>query len=174
MTILFKISRRISHSKQLAKASIAFAIGISTMATVSHAATFSVNGTDWDITTFPGSFENNEALLVSQVWYGNEALAQDFANAVGLSLGVLTANSNLGPLFAFDDPSGPLLSAASVRVSTLIAGSFGVVETSVSAEYAIATVVPPVSTVPLPAGGLLLVSGLAGIAGLRRRKKRIV
>lgn len=33
---------------------------------------------------------------------------------------------------------------------------------------------PPVSAVPLPAGGLLLLSGLAGIAGLKRRKKRDV
>ncbi len=31
----------------------------------------------------------------------------------------------------------------------------------------------PLSAVPLPAGGLLLLSGLAGIAGLKRRKKHI-
>lgn len=30
----------------------------------------------------------------------------------------------------------------------------------------------PISPVPLPAGGLLLLSGLAGVAGLKRRKKR--
>ncbi|MEP2473383.1 MAG: VPLPA-CTERM sorting domain-containing protein [Paracoccaceae bacterium] len=31
-----------------------------------------------------------------------------------------------------------------------------------------------VSAVPLPAGGLLLLSGLAGVAGLARKKKRAV
>ena len=33
--------------------------------------------------------------------------------------------------------------------------------------------VPPVPAVPLPAGGLLLLTGLAGVAGLKRRKKHI-
>jgi hypothetical protein len=32
--------------------------------------------------------------------------------------------------------------------------------------------ITPISPVPLPAGGLLLLSGLAGVAALKRRKKR--
>ena len=32
-------------------------------------------------------------------------------------------------------------------------------------------VIPPVSAVPLPAGGLLLISGMAGLAALRRRRQ---
>lgn len=31
---------------------------------------------------------------------------------------------------------------------------------------------PPAPTIPLPAGGLLLLTGIAGVAGLKRRKKR--
>ncbi len=39
-------------------------------------------------------------------------------------------------------------------------------------EFYVSTVTAEVSPVPLPAGGLLLLSGLAGVAALKRRKKR--
>ncbi|MDA8586719.1 VPLPA-CTERM sorting domain-containing protein [Rhodobacteraceae bacterium] len=48
-----------------------------------------------------------------------------------------------------------------------------VVSSAAAARLGVGTfTISPVSAVPLPAGGLLLLSGLGGVAALKRRKKR--
>ncbi|WP_298976136.1 VPLPA-CTERM sorting domain-containing protein [uncultured Roseobacter sp.] len=55
---------------------------------------------------------------------------------------------------------------------TFLTSSFGLVgEGTLDLELTIAA--DEISAVPLPAGGVLLLSGLAGVAALRRRKKSI-
>ena len=63
-----------------------------------QAATFNVNGTDYDITTVTGSFNTLQTQLQSQLWWGNTQSASEFANLVGITLG--TPNG-YGPWFAF-------------------------------------------------------------------------
>jgi hypothetical protein len=66
-----------------------------------------VNGLDYDVTTFTGSYNDNEAKFnVGEMpWWGNESLASLFAGAVGSSLGApngLHATlRSWGPKFSF-------------------------------------------------------------------------
>jgi hypothetical protein len=71
-----------------------------------------VNSQQWDVTTFTGSYNNNTALIQSQVWWNNFDLAGQFATAVFTNLG--TPNSipsgstagPAGPFFAFTEANG--------------------------------------------------------------------
>lgn len=142
-------------------------------ATASTATTFTVGGDDFDVTTITGTFADNRELLEGQVWFGSTDLAALFVSAVGFDLGLFSNPAFLptatGPLFAtsfggtFD----------TVRFSFTETGQDVTITglgDDVVATFAIAQ--PTISAVPLPAGGLLLLSGLAGVAGLKRRKKR--
>lgn len=143
-------------------------------ATTALATTVTVGGTDYDISTIKGSFTDNQTLLESQPWAGDSPLAVQFVFAVGDSFGLPNDDgfgSFLGPYFAveiFDpDPSFDPL----VRVNLIDnGGSANTRFAGLDADfvYAVAT---EVAAVPLPAGGVLLLSGLAGAAALKRRKK---
>lgn len=76
--------------------------------------------------------------------------------------------STLSTFDLFDDDHAPGVEEASGSLDFLEVYS-GVLS---AAEVAAYTPPATVSPVPLPAGGLLLLTGLAGVAGLKRRKKR--
>lgn len=158
-------------SKSIAKTSMAFAIGISAMASAAHAVVVDYGGTDYEVTSFTGSsYTSNQSLLESQIWFGDTGIADHFANAVNTQLG-LNAISVYGPYFAyasFIGPNGPGFRERSwdIRISAVNGESQSASNTSW--VFATATAVSPV---PLPAGGVLLLTGLAGMAALRRRKK---
>ncbi len=163
-----------SLSKSIAKTSMALAIGVSVMATASHAATFTVNGDDFDVTTITGPFDANQGFLESQIWWGDSTLAMAFADVVGLAFGTPNFGVPYGPLFAFDTFDINLTAIDGVdtyavyvpsTVELFNVGAFA----NQPLTYAVAT---PLSAVPLPASGLLLLSGLAGVAALKHRKKR--
>ena len=79
------------------------ALSLTLISTSAQAAVFNVNGTDYDMTTIDGSYNELFSQLSNQVWFNDENLAQDFAATVQLSLGDPYPNSDgsfLGILFA--------------------------------------------------------------------------
>jgi hypothetical protein len=156
--------------KSLVTAACLFVVSAST----TLAATYTVGGSNYDVTTFEGSFENNQTLLEGQVWFNNFGLANDFVDAIGDTLGLLNSRLGAGPVFAFstysfggfDNVEGRAFSQNHPFQRRSVTGTIGS-----NFVFAVATLAPP-SPVPSPAGGLLLLSGLAGVAGLKRRKKR--
>jgi hypothetical protein len=132
----------------------------------------------WDVTTLFGTISESEATLESQTWYNNPERAGLFAAAVGPALGYPNDFSD-SPYFLYEliDVAYQSFSyvrtcnmllftelpACEVATRRLFAGSTGPV------TFATAT---RVSAVPLPAGGILLLTGLAAAMtfGKRRRK----
>jgi hypothetical protein len=140
-------------------------------ATSSFAATFTVGGDEFDITTIFRSFNDNQALLEAQIWWGGAIIASDFASVVGDLFGPIDPSFN-GPHFAISEE--PLLVFGELVVKVVVFNGLGEVEqsnrvTTNNRTYAVAS---PISAVPLPTGGLLLLSGVAGFAGLKRRSSR--
>ncbi len=66
--------------------SIAFA-GIIIAPTEAKAVTITLDGTDYEVTTILTSFDDNETLLESQPWWGNDTFAESAAEQVGLNFG---------------------------------------------------------------------------------------
>ena len=99
-------SRR--HWLSLAKPALLTAMAVGALAAgQAQAIIVNVNGLDYDVTTFTGSYNDNEAKFnVGEMpWWGNESLASLFAGAVGSSLGApngLHATlRSWGPKFSF-------------------------------------------------------------------------
>ena len=81
-------------------ATASIAVGTATFITPeASAVTISLNGTDYEITTIEGSFNENQALLESQIWFNDGQLAINAANQVRDQLGFLPTN-NISPIFA--------------------------------------------------------------------------
>lgn len=124
-------------------------------------------------------------VTTSQVWWGDPDLAFDFADAIKDSLGYVNSPNVFpndstgsvvfinGPIFLYGYGSRSLVGAVWTDPSRINQGSTptGVTNTFISennrAVFATATEVSPV---PIPAGGLLLLTALGGIAALRRSK----
>ena len=60
---------------------------VSFIAPEASAVTVSFDGTDYEITTITGTFEDNQATLESQPWWGNATLAEGLAGELGLAAG---------------------------------------------------------------------------------------
>ena len=133
-----------------------------------EAVTVTVGDTDWDVTTIEGSSLDNLALLKSQEWWGDFALAGLFGNAVDDSLGYPneTVGETSGPIFAYQADS----LSVSGRTKFLRTGFIGTAVLSRSESYVFA-VADRASVVPLPAGLPLLFTGIGGLVlfGARRR-----
>lgn len=146
------------------KALAAAACMTAAMATTGFASTFTVLGIDYDVSVIEGSFADNTSILEDQVWFGNIGLARSFSLAITDQLGGF---NNFGPLFAHST-DGSLVEVEAWDLAGSFSSGF-LVDFSRVETYAIAT---PISAVPLPAGGLLLLSGLAFVAGVKRRKTK--
>lgn len=156
------------------------ALGLSAAASTAATVRVDVGGQSWDVTTLEGYFSDYQGTLERQTWWGQESLAEAFAAAIGPDLGLFLGYAQRGPYFAWanvpiqrgEDPRIlPLVSSKSfnsiafpTRVDSMIFVRSGL-ET-----YAVATAVPAV--VPLPAGWLLLLSGLAAVVAVLKRPGR--
>ena len=96
------------HWLSLAKPALGVALAMGAVsAGEAQAVVVNVEGKDWDVTTFTGSYNDNESRFnVGEMpWWGNESLASLFADAVGSSLGApngLHATlRSWGPKFSF-------------------------------------------------------------------------
>lgn len=143
------------------------AVIMSTVVPQAQAVPITVGGTDYEVTTIFDTFDNQSALLQSQVWWGDTVAAQLFAEAVFDDLG--RSNGIFGPLFAYEQIRTGLTSAYTIDffgpppITTARDNIFG---TTAIQGYAVATVN---GTVPEPSTIALLAAGLFGIGFARRR-----
>ena len=101
-------SNPLRHWLSLAKPALGVTLAMAAL-TAGQAQAFVVNveGKDWDVTTFTGSYNENESRfnIGEMPWWGNESLASLFASAVGSALGApngLHATlRSWGPKFSF-------------------------------------------------------------------------
>jgi len=135
-----------------------------------EAARFTVGGQQYDITTEFGTFSSLQTTLESQVWWGNQALAIEFADVVNTGLGLPNATgasggNDLGPIFAYDPIFGGVWSTQLGGFAG--PGVHGTITPGVT--YAVATLVEPES-VPEPM--TLLGLGAVGLVGAGSALKR--
>lgn len=146
------------------------AVGLSAAAASAASLRVNVDGSVWDVSTASGTFETLSGTLSSQEWWGSSAKADAFADAVFAAIAT-TGQTNF-PEYAFayrTSGSQPPFADWVIPCSTLIiCDETGPVD-GIQRSWAVGS---KVSAVPLPASVSLLLLGLAGFAGLGRRKKR--
>lgn len=175
-------------SKTIAKSSMALAIGVSLMTTASNAAPVNwslVDVATTDGTTFTGSFTFDAVtgaysdlaiassmgdtfnLLGNNVPHGFDVFTAvgGTEGAAFLQLGFETALTDAGGSVSLFGGIAKTF-AATCDAGGTPGGTFCPLKDQILGESG--SVVA--SAVPLPAGGLLLLSGLAGVAGIKRRK----
>ena len=131
------------------------------MPNLAGAVTITVNNVVWDITSLTTSYDANQDILDAQFWFGNRNLAREFAQAYIDQVPDGTASVNflhtVGS-FAVAFIANPNFTDLASRVD----------RPNLRRNYAIGR---PLSPIPLPGAFVLLGAGLAGLAGLGRRKR---
>jgi hypothetical protein len=133
-----------------------------------HAGTFTVGGSQYDITTVTGTFLTFESLLSNTAkapWWGRRDLAEEFASVVGDDLG-FPNDAFFGPYFAFGEDDlfgGSVFSMVHVNAPNNL-------QFTGHGQNAERTWAVVVSATPVPSPALL--PGLCGfgIAVYRKRK----
>jgi hypothetical protein len=136
-----------------------------------NAATVTVDGADYDVSTVTGTYTDLSTTLQAQIWWDNQSLADTFAMQLGAQLG--TPNPQIlgyfsGPLFAYGTFGTELAEATSYSVDfddALL--SFP----GQNWEQTWATAVS-VSQVPIPAAGWLFMSAVLGLVGKKRFSRK--
>lgn len=116
-----------------------------------HAYTASVNGTNYDFSTFTGTWAGYTSMYGNPAWWSSETLALNFADALGDEFG-LPNFSELGPLFVY--AAGSNLSFAQYAAYAPPAQSFNFLSASDEWTFAVATEVTP-TPVPEIDGSML-------------------
>lgn len=156
--------------------------------TAALAVPVTVDGQAYNISIIPGDTPNIDDILKSQIWFEDSwhdgSIAFEFAQALKFDAfrgGI--SPYYYGPLFVFDiygvDYGGSLGPGNEYIFyyyqSSDPAGLGGLATASLTFRsegwnFAIAT--PSTTTIPIPAGGLLLLSGIAGATSISRRKRK--
>jgi hypothetical protein len=164
-------SSRVGQRFQVALGAAAALAAISLSPGSAQAYVVTVNGVQYDVTTFTGSYDANTSKFALppapgvMPWWGSGSLAQQFATAVGNGLG--TPNGQEGPLFGFvrQGPGNAFISYYSNH------SSFGTIVTftGISDSATWAQVAPAA-----PAPGPLPLLGAGATFGFSRQlRKRI-
>ncbi len=158
-----------------------------------HALLIIVDDVSYDLNTVQGSFTENQALLESQAWWGNETLARSLTAVVGDGFGLLYEpfpGLRFGPFFAYgifpqahgmfsqDESQDWLHANMHVETSQFI-GVGTLSSTALDApsfigspfQWVVETVSGSVS-VTEPSSLALLGLGLAGVGFSRKKKRR--
>lgn len=144
------------------------ALGLSTAMSSAATVQVEVEGAKWDVSAQSGLFSDLSTTLSAQPWWENDR-ADDFASKVGAAFGVLNFDGLgglVGPLFAVSQNGTGFVAFASRLSGGPVVDPY---EGNVPWAFAVATLAPAV--VPLPAGGLLLLTGLAAAAAVGKRRK---
>ena len=138
---------------------------------------FNVNGTDYDVSSTTMSYDDLLATytLSAFPWFGDEALAKQFAEAATFELGDQYVSFNLansiyvGALFPHAVPSAGQVTAGYYNLDDSIAGSGNVDATSPNLLWAY--VVPQAAAVPGPLPLLGIGAAFSASRQIRRRIK---
>ena len=141
---------------------------------MSGAATITVSGQDYEITTVTGFYHNYIDTLDEQIWWGNPSLAQEFASTLGTSMGTLNGGVShpYGPAFGYSITEGPgadYMNAYAYKEGYKAGARDVNAAAGIYWTYGVAT--PVVSPVPLPAAAWLFGSALLGLTGYSKRKR---
>lgn len=107
---------------------------------MANAYTASVNGTNYNFSTFTGTWEGYTSEYGSPAWWDSESLALNFADALGDEFG-LPNFSELGPLFVYS--VGSNLSFAQYSFYNPPAKTFNFLSASEEYTFALATEIAP-------------------------------
>lgn len=156
----------IKHSN-LSKLFLSFILMINL--NTAQAYTASVDGTNYNFSTFTGTWAGYTSEYGNPAWWGSEKLALSFADSLGGAFG-LPNFSELGPLFVYAAASN--LSFAQYASYAPPAQSFNFLSASGEYTFAVATEVAP-APVPEIDGSVLpqafLLMGALGYMFSRRR-----
>lgn len=127
-----------------------------------------VQDQDYLVETVAGSFVDNSDLLESQVWWGDNVLAREFADLVGSELGYPLYDGVYSPIFTVTSYTSSETGLTNSSGWVTYFGDGRLVgagrEVSESTFYAVAT------AVPIPPTIWLFGSALAGLGWLRRKQ----
>jgi hypothetical protein len=127
-----------------------------------------VDQKEYDVKTERINYNNYQSTFISQPWWGNRTLAQQFSNSVAFNLGTISAYGNTsGPIFAYTLNSS-VYPVAGVAYN-FIYGSTTQSGLGETLDFAVATFIPPV---PVP-GPVPILAALASLHSSRRIRKRI-
>lgn len=149
-------------------ASVAF------VANPAQSATFTVNGTVYDITTTYGSYKTLSSQLQANPWWGNQGLAAQLSSVVKDQLG-LPNTGNSSPYFAYGtfawngDPVGVLVLNYFSETQPALPSQQGLDPwNGASTAYAVGTAVPAAVPEPLTILGSITAAGF-GVAFKRKK-----
>jgi len=134
-----------------------------------------VNGLQYDVTTFTGSYNNNTSKFAQppapgvMPWWGSLSLANQFATAVGNGFGIVNTAQNFGPLFAYS-VSGGVFAEVFIPGPNIVLSGQSFSPGSTSFVWAQATPVSQDVSVPAP---LPLFGAAAAFGFSRQLRKRI-
>ncbi len=165
--------------KTVLKAALGIAVATGVLgAGQAQALVVNVNGQNWNVTTFTGTYNANSSKFETPAnggampWFtsptGSSSLAVSFATAVGNSLGFPSTNSGDGPFFGWR--LGPSVNQVSFVATTTdgYTGPIGATGMAQNRTWAQATLVPAPVPGPLPALGAAAAFGFS-----RKLRQRI-
>lgn len=148
-----------------------------------QATIFNVNGTEYDLSSTTMSYDEVLAMYaqppssISSIfpWFGDQALAELFANVVTIELGdqivgFPAPSISVGALFPFAGPAGGMVTTAFYDNDTLFAAATGDVSQT-SPNLLWAYVVPKAAAVPGPLPLLGIGAAFSASRQIRRRIK---